>query len=59
MKLTPHTNAAPKFCVSLAIIKKDRFFFLEGARKSPKSCPQRKKEYKDRLITGYFRVRTN
>ena len=36
-----------------------RFFFLKGARKSPKSRTPKEEEYKDRLITGYFRVKTN
>ena len=36
-----------------------RFFFLKGAQKSSKSRTPEEKEYKERLITGYFRVKTN
>ena len=51
-------QCSAKVLRNLAIIKK-KTFFLSRERENHLKVASKGKEYKDRLITGYFRVRTN
>ena len=44
---------------NLAIINLKKPFFSRGIAKITEKLPLKEKEYKDRLITSYFPVRTN
>ena len=52
-------QCSAKVLRNLAMIKKKNDFFSRGSAKITEKLPPKEKEYKDRLITGYFRVRTN